>query len=344
MAKPIVFYSRCKPQGVDAIEIAEKTKRIFIGHPLHKSHEYDPKNLKNCVVDLRCDDDTWNAALSGVRSNQYNQNRNLVRSVDKGSIAMIPRPQQGVIYCGRIVSEFELVDAPAWYDDYLHIRRKNKPGDIDNENTWHAADVAQCWQVDRFREIPVPRIPVWIRRSLFGRSTYGEIRRDEKLDLDPYAVLSEIIESNTFRARSWTTDINEIQTRLLEDVTPSAFEHLMVSLLQLENPGEMWTHVGGSGDGGVDGIAADQHGKVTGLLQCKWQYAGESPFLAGIWKPIQSLKYLASLRHPTCESADDYTFMGLEKIAELVKKHSSRLPQALSMRIGAGTAPYTTPA
>ena len=43
---------------------------------------------------------------------------------------------------------------------------------------------------------------------------------------------------------------NEVERRLVESVGPGTFEHLCVSLLQLEFPEEVWVHVGGSGDGG----------------------------------------------------------------------------------------------
>lgn len=55
-ASPIVFFSRCKPQDVDAIEIVLAEKRIFIGHPMARANAvYDPHNIKQCVVDLSCE-------------------------------------------------------------------------------------------------------------------------------------------------------------------------------------------------------------------------------------------------------------------------------------------------
>ena len=50
--------------------------------------------------------------------------------------------------------------------------------------------------------------------------------------------------------RAWTLDIEEIKRRLAEDLTPTSFEHLVVSLLQLEHPTETWQYTGGPGDGG----------------------------------------------------------------------------------------------
>jgi Restriction endonuclease len=113
-----------------------------------------------------------------------------------------------------------------------------------------------------------------IRRSLFGRSTYGRIAAPSGLDLDPYKTLDRLMTRSARPALIWTTDIEKVEQRLLDGVGPNAFEHLCVHLLQLEEPRNRM-HVGGGGDGGVDGEGASRAGKVVGLLQCKWSYDGE---------------------------------------------------------------------
>ncbi|MGO8301509.1 hypothetical protein ACC841_36605, partial [Rhizobium ruizarguesonis] len=70
---------------------------------------------------------------------------------------------------------FRLEDNPPCFDEYLALRKRQGLTEADGEDTWHAADVAQCWVVGDFRPIPVTRIPAWIRRSMLGRSTYGAI-------------------------------------------------------------------------------------------------------------------------------------------------------------------------
>lgn len=333
MSKQVVFFSRCKPQMVDAIEIVLAERRIFIGYPMGRAGvEYNPRSLRSCTVDLKCDDDEWAAAHARSDKNrQYNRNRNLVREVGVGSIALVPRPDRGVIYCGRIVSGFELEDSPEWYDRYMAIR-----GDEDGSENWHAADIGQCWRVDEFKPLPVPRVPAWIRRSLFGRSTYGVIRADA-VSGNPVEIFERLLIDDSFCPREWSLDVETIKRRLLEDFTPSAFEHLAVSLLQLEHPHEVWLQVGGSGDGGVDGVGIDENGRVSGLLQCKWQYWGEEPFAEdSVWKksgkPLK--KYLAVLRHGGNAGPADCEFLDIGRIAELVRKHHARLPQAVSMRVG----------
>jgi hypothetical protein len=126
LTEPVVFFSRCKPQGADALTIALEASRIFIGYPMPRvGADYQPRNLNACVVDPSCSDEEWEHARAqqpAIRP-QYNQNRNLIKGIPLGSIAMIPRPDRGVIYCGKIVSGFELINNPSWYDQYMRLRR-----------------------------------------------------------------------------------------------------------------------------------------------------------------------------------------------------------------------------
>ncbi len=127
----------------------------------------------------------------------------------------------------------------------------------------------------------------------------------------------------------------------MEDLTPSTFEHLVVSLLQLEHANETWVQVGGSGDGGVDGVGANQEGNVAGLLQCKWQYWGGEPFSDTVWSidSIPYRTYLASLLYPKgVLRPTNSIFLDRSEIARLVVKHHKRLPQAIGMRVGIADA------
>ncbi|MBC7283901.1 restriction endonuclease [Hoeflea sp.] len=264
-----------------------------------------------------------------------------------------PRPSKGVIYCGVVEGEFELIDNPSkeeWFktwekcweerwgtppyeDSTRKISQKDK---ADLKDAWMAGEIAQTWRVDKFREIQAAQVPVWIRRSLFGRSTYGIVK--DQFGLNPYQAMFEILRENfCFEPRSWTKSPAEIQQRLLTDFTPSAFEHLVVALLQLEHPDEIWTHVGGSGDGGVDGMGSDSNGKTIGLLQCKWIYSGEKLELADVWRGAEKgpRRFLASIHHRDDQRGPDgFEFLNKDKIAELLIKHAAKLPQAVTLRVG----------
>jgi hypothetical protein len=123
--------------------------------------------------------------------------------------------------------------------------------------------------------------------------------------------------------------------RLVSFIGPNTLEHLVVALLQLERPSEAWSHVGGSGDGGVDGMGADYEGRVVGLLQCKWSYDGHELPFAGEAELDRSIeRFVATLVHtPSLNASRGTRLLDRPAIAELVLKHAHTLPWARTMRI-----------
>jgi Restriction endonuclease len=334
-----VFFSRCRPQGSDPIDLVIRERRAFIGYPSWR-HGVEPQrgHLREAIVDLRCSDDEWNALYPNFDNSQrkmYSQNRNFVWAIEVGAIALVPRPSRGVVYAGRVVRPFELLDDPPWGDEYLRLR-ETQGLDVDDVFS-HLGDVVQCCEVDDFRPLPFPTIPAWVRRSLLGRSTFGHIHPLPVLGLDPYPTLSALLDNPRRAVRDWTRDIAEVERRLATSVGPNTFEHLCVALLQLEHPGEIWEHVGGSGDGGVDGVGADASdgGRVVGILQCKWAYGGESIAVADPAASGSVRQVLASLLHPpNVATLPGVEFWPRRKVAELVVRHAESLPLATSLRIG----------
>ena len=337
MTDGVVFFCRCRPQDADPIDLVLRERRVFIGWPAWRDGvEPRREHLRDAIVDLRCSDEEWTRLYRdfGNDRKQYQQNRNFARLIGPGAIALVPRPSRGVIYAGRVIKPFELIDNPPWADDYLKLR--NEQGCPEGGGLFsHLGDVAQCWEVDHFRPIPFPLVPAWIRRSLLGRSTYGRIWPLSELALDPYPVLDRLIDHPERAERPWTVDPAEVEHRLVESIGPATFEHLCVSLLQLEHPDEVWVHVGGSGDGGVDGIGADTGGKVVGVLQCKWAYYGEAVAVADKSLHGTARQILAALLHPSgAQSYGDTNFLGRKGVASLVIKHAAQLPIAVSLRVG----------
>ena len=335
-----VFFNRCRPQGFDAIQLVQDTSRVFIGYPLQiAGAPYDPHNLTSCIANPAAPNDVWAACYTaGGGRAQNTMNRNLVAEVQVGDIFMVPRPNRGVVYCGRVVNDaalgvlpFQLIGNPPWYDHYMALR-----GGVDDSETRHAGDVCQSWQLDDVVPIPFPLIPAWMRRSLLGRSTYGRIHADPELG-DPHAIVENLLQGNAAAQRPWTTDRTVIAHRLLQDIGPSTFEHLVVALLQLAHPDQIWAQIGGSGDGGIDGIGSTPGGHVTSLLQCKWQYWGGNPFSADVVWPEREQPFtriLASLRHPPDVQIEGVMFLGRAEIAECIAQHHARLPWAIAMRVG----------
>ena len=315
-----------------------RERRVFIGWPAwNPGVERDRHQLRAGIIDLRCDEAEWRRLYAGLGPDRrnYQTNRNFVHDVEPGAIALVPRPALGVVYAGRVVEGFDLVDDPPWADDYLALRRTQ--GQEAGNEPDHVADVAQCCRVDRFRALPFPLFPAWIRRSLLGRSTFGRVKPMPQHGLDPFEFLDKLLDNPARASKAWTTDLPEVGRRLIDAVGPNTFEHLCVALLQLEEPGSIWAHVGGSGDGGVDGIGADQDGAVVGVLQCKWAYWGGPVFDRATTSVAAPRRILASLLHPEgMVPGDGVEFLNQERISSLVVKHAHRLPLALTLRVGAG--------
>lgn len=335
MNDPCVFFSRCRPRKADPIKIVLQEKRVFIGWPAWKPGREPRKgHLRDAVVDLQCSDKEWLRLCSNRKfaqhRKQYTQNRNFVWSIEVSSIALVPRPERGYVYAGRVIQPFRLFNDPPWGEAYLRFRKES--GLESEPETDYLADVAQCWKVDDFRAIPFSDVPAWIRRSLFGRSTYGVIPNLSELNRDAYKSMCQLLTSETRNNWKWTQNLRMVEQRLISQISPNAFEHLCVALLQLENPSQTWVHVGGSGDGGVDGIGVASDGRLIGRLQCKWAYTGGYEPTGGDRVPKQ---VLASLIHkPDVIPPDGYEFWSRRHIAELVVKHADHLPTAMSMRIG----------
>lgn len=343
----IAFFCRAKPQDYDALEIFKTANMVFIGYPLLKQgHTYDPQALRTCLVDPTCGDNEWASALKekkadkGFNARAFNKNRNFIKNqVTIGSIVVIPRPEQGKAYLGRITEPFQIVNSPSWAKDYLELR--NASADEDREYSY-IADVAQGWKVDEYRDIDLSEIPGWIRHSMFGRSTYGKIRKhhplDEELDEKEtsFDVLQRICAGQSVVDYQLTSELTKIKRRLIDTLTANAFESLVVSLLQLEYPDEIWQHTGGPGDGGIDGLGFNEKGKVVGLMQAKL-FASSAPELGSLGHDNHQIRRYAAVLVPENPSHPSHgtELLNLDWIAEKVLKHANRLPQAIALRVAA---------
>ena len=333
----IAFFCRARPQDCDAFSIFKDSCHVFIGYPLSRDGAtYNPKALRECLVDPTCPDEEWKAVSD--RNRNHTRNRNFVREVNNacedGAIVLIPRPHEGVAHLGLISGQFEIVNAPPWGESYLALRVKQGL-DRDDEKCHHIADVAQGWPVvGGYRRIELSRIPGWLRRSTLGLSTYGVFRKPHPIDRDEtaYDVLKKVYNGESKIRSTWTLELGEIKCRLVETLTPSSFEHLVVSLLQLKNPTEIWQHTGGPGDGGIDGIGSDEKGNTVGLVQAKF-FASQAPEFGKIGRDIRCY---AAVLLPECPKPpnDETCLLNLDWIAHAVQRHWQCLPQALAMRVG----------
>lgn len=344
--EPIAFFSRAKPQGADVVDLCRKYRRSFIGYPLFKEGiEASHKNLKQSIIDPSLEnDEEWINRLKTVkRTNEFSRNKNFIAQVTKGSICLIPRPEQGVVYISIIKSAFQIEQNHELIEEYLTHRKDPKffkvnDGNLTPEETRsYAANVAQGWETGDYKKVSLALIPGWLRKSMYGRSTYSTFK-DHPLDPKQKAidVLKQLYESPIGRNVKTTSDLLEIKNRLVDSLTAHSFEHLIVSLLQLENQKtEFWHHTGGPGDGGIDGYGCDSDGNMTGLMQAKY-YTNKLPELNYLVKnEIHINRYAAVLiSSKTLKPSDTTKLLDLNWVAETLWKHRNHIPLAKTLKIG----------
>ena len=269
MNQTIVFFVRSKPQGADIIDLVREEKRVFIGYPLYKrDSRYDETSIKSCMYDISQPESIDMKNIPSKFSRQIRKNINLVRAAIRNSYVIIPRPKQGKYYVGKI-TEFELVNNPAWKNRYKQLREKQglKWEKKEGGSQYHVGDIVQSWKVEKeFEPILLYKFPAWVRYSLFGRSTTGRIG-----DFDDENKIYPLIEQ-LYEKRKVPLKELSVEQKLLRFLSPGNFEHFMSNLLSLEykSRNQVWLPIGGSGDGGVDCICFDKSSEeFKGIAQCK---------------------------------------------------------------------------
>jgi len=260
--KPIVFFIRNRPQAADIIDLNLELNRVFVGYPpFKKGTKFNEDNIKSCTYDISKDsfkkDDIVNPDFYRHISNYIK----LAKEAIKDSFVIITRPKKGYYYIGKI-KKFELVDNPNWIEDYKKIRLDQKLNweEKDVGHQYHVGDIIQSWIVEKFKPVSPFKFPAWIRHSLFGRSTIGRIK-----DLDNnnqvYEIISKLYDDKDINVANKST-----KDKLLYFLSPETFEHFMCNLLLLEHKknNQIWVHIGGSGDGGIDCIGFDK--KSRGVI------------------------------------------------------------------------------
>ena len=336
---PVAFYSKCRPQRADLWSISEDVRRVFIGYPPRRadtdsSRGWRRDGARSVFVDLL--DPEWERIPRRPErrgyASQVTANRNLARKIGKDSIVVVPRPASGACFAARVTAPFELVDRPTWADRYLELRReKGLPHD---DELSHVGDVVQTWSVAKWFRLPFVAVPRWISYQLLSRRTCGIIKDWPSPALSSWEALDGMLRKRAGEHYQPLRNEADLERALIDWLSPSAFEHLVVSLLQLEAPaGVYWHHVGGSGDGGVDGVAVDADGSLWGVLQCKWRTATSPARIIESLRnrsPRAFVAYLAGYESTPMDIAGG-TFWDRKRVAELVAKHRDRLPFARSL-------------
>jgi hypothetical protein len=355
------FYVKCRPQRADIQTLALKYNRVFIGYPAwRKGAPYNRHKMQKCLLDISVSASDWKTAqfsddLNGGYRRQVMGNRNFVLETAPGDFVVLPRPGEGVCYIGKVDEAFGIVNDPSWADEYLDLRIEQKLGerkrelgvdqyrgiaDEESEDS-HIADVVQSWHVEKWVGIAFPLLPRWITYSLLSRNTKGWLCDRPDGCRTALEVLDEIYQGRYSADLSPTCDVRKAAGRMLDWLSPNAFEHLACELLQLEQPEIRWWHVGGSGDGGADGLAVNDKGYLVAALQCKWKDAGDANALAANLKERISSKwgkdvrvYVATLYDALPESQNPgVIFLDRIPLAGLLVKHAECCGIAKTLRV-----------
>lgn len=338
-----IFYAKLRPQKADIAGLCRDLQKIFVGYPawrrgILESVQPSPEQLIDpSQREDRIDGTELSEALENPKNyaKSVNKQRGRIRKIGPGSIVLVPRLGEGVFHAARIVSEFRLFNAEKWADRYLDERRHARLDVVDRSS--HVGDVMQGWETGPWMTIPFPAIPRWVSQTALARDTIGIVSSAED-GRTAWDVVDAIVAGCGTLSRPRVRTGEELVQRMHDFLSPSIFEHLCVDLMQLENPTEFWTHVGGSGDGGADGLGYGPEGRVAAVLQCKYQWSGaitDPRHLDAVGRAETRL-ILGSVVHKGRRPAKlpaDAEWLGATEVANLVLKHRARLPIAITLGV-----------
>jgi hypothetical protein len=326
------IYVKCRPQDCDLRPFVNKHQKVFIGHaPFRRGIKFDRHNIRTSIADISRGDlsDTYHSKTVSAQVK-------FAQTVSRGDIVVIPRPGEGLCYLGRILDRFQLENDPPWADEYLELRRRQ--GLSFAEADGHISDVVQYWPLEGpLKTVPFPFVPRWITYSLLSRNTIGWLHDRPDGHVLAIDVLTDMYEQRFKPRFTPVSSTDEVETRLLDWVSPSLFEHLVCALLQCKDvkDGLHWWHTGGSGDGGADALAVDDEGRLRAILQCKLHLTASPVEVTrtlqmNLGKDMRVI-YVASIYHDQSlveNVAPGVVFWGRKKIAQLLLEYRAQMAMA----------------
>ncbi len=200
-----VFFNRMRPWSVDIVDVLTTERRLVVGYPVTRN---DLKRSDDPLAHLVNPWDAEHRAYAerlGASKAQYSKLRNFVRKVSEGDVVLVPRPQRGVIYAAIIDSEFGLTHVPARVDYFRAKVTRESKDCVDGD---HVAEMSQGWDVQAPITLPWSVGHGWIRRSLFGMSSYNFI---ESFDgHDPHQAIRQLMSGLSLAPANWTSEPNEL--------------------------------------------------------------------------------------------------------------------------------------
>jgi len=330
-----VFFAKLKPQGFDAFSICRDLQRVVCGYPLWKSgsdlgsdHQSVNQiaNLRNMEGKKRMEGYDYPPSTK-----MLSVCRNIAQQARSGDFFLIPRLREGNIYVARVTSPYDVFDPSNIVDRVKSERKRAMPAKPEGAHGWGSVigDFMQGWKTEPWVAVRFVSFPRELAQFTFRRDSIGMLKRRD--GVETWDTVSDLISGGGRRKFHPVSSVEQVEQGLRDLCSADMFEHLCVALLQLEHPDEVWLHVGGSGDGGMDGIGFSRSdGEAVAGLQCKLRWPGDE------WVPPASKDGItrmtfASLIHGPRPLMKSGTFLGSREVAEMVLSHRARLPFAVTL-------------
>ena len=267
------------------------------------------------------------------------QNANL-QSKTSGFV-IIPRPKQGMFYVGKINGAFQKFEDECYVFDEKECKQIDELVKLEGQQNQKQvrldlnAALIQGWPLEEIggegflRPVRLYETPAMLRKIMAARRSHGHVNIDKDALPRFNKWLKDVFENKP-------RDVPKTQLEQLQfDLTTTSFEHVCVELLSCRDPNIKWMHVGGAGDGGIDG-AGFNNGQLVRVLQCKYESnaklktlekelreeIGKDPkiIFATLW---DSGKWAEEAKK---DNFDNCEILGPAKIKSLARKYQGRIP------------------
>lgn len=332
--------------SVDLLPTMREEKKLFMPYVLWRDTVVKP-GFTDYVTDIVTPSDRlkgvgsqwgWSSDKLASRTRQHTAVANLIRDVDlkeEGERwAVVPRLREGVCYVAKIESQYTIwPKASHWISS---IRSQLAQHGVAPSALYAMlADAAQGWDTSEWKRISLTALPRWFWIQTCHRGSFS------RLSMRPGYPLPEVVAAAAYNDPFSSplpppaASIQEIERMLAEKLSPAALEFLCVELLNLSTTGNcaLWVHVGGVGDGGVDGIGFDLLGSPSWFLSVKWQIGADTEIRdAGIDgnAPLVVAYLLGSPPVPK----KHWTVWSSAEIAKLVWNHRNVLSRSFKSLLG----------
>lgn len=318
---PPGFYCKCRPRTADLWPFARSRNRVFVGYPPWSSA--DPAD--DGILDISAAGFDPKRGFPEADCHHTATNAGLASDIGPGSYVLVPRPGEGQCHIGLMDRPFELFLDGDYVEEAASLARSKGHDGSDRDIM---GDVVQTWPVKAWQTVEFVHLPGWVRSSLRRSNTAGRIHHP-----DAWERVDQLFRTRTLGlSLDPTDDPDEILRRMRLFLTPTAFEHLVVSLLQLDNHQERWFHTGGPGDGGDDGQAVDRTGRFGAKLQCKLVWDGSRLDFTPQVGVRTYLAYLELRAGARPEIPGLIILSGLD-VAHSLLRHKDRCPKAIALGI-----------